>query len=440
MITLLWLYPGPVTPYGILGLGAYGLAFPVMVRRLGVPRTSAFVLFLLVVGVAFAVVSIPTGWANGLTDEAFTTPQFAGFLLSGHDPYTTPMVYAYVAYGRHFVSTSYYVYLPLLMFLQIPGVPYKWFGLASWVGLVLLVRRRFDVALVLAQPYVMLIGENGYNDVTVLLLLSVGFVGWAGRRQKWAEWLSLGCKQFANVFVLAYYAVRRDAKNFLLTAGITVAFVLPFVLWSGTAALCPTLVANRLPSCPHTGGIQLLVNYPVWAVWVAAVFYGPALVLVRRRVARWPTVGRRARWRVDPTRLERLPSVAVVVASAAVSGLAVFVVLEARTGGSFLGLTASGLAGALAAGAWFAAWGGPWDLGGTGSSVSRRAAFAATEGLLLVVSMGVLIAWSSVGGGAVSGMAVGLLAGTAAGASWAWVRRLFGPTSASRRTSPVPSG
>jgi hypothetical protein len=360
LITLLWLLPGTTTPFGIIGLGAYALAFPVMVRRLGIPRRPEFLTFLVVAGIAFAVVSIVTGWANQLTDEGFTTPRFASFVLSGHDPYTTALKFSYVAYGRQFTSMSYYVYLPLLMFLQVPGLPYKWFSLACWVATVAVVRKRFDVALMLAQPYVMLVAANGYNDLTVLLLLTVAFVGVEGRRPKWVEWLALGCKQFANVFVLAYYAVRRDWRNFVVTLGVSAAFVVPFLLWGGTAVLCPTIVANRLPSCPHTGGVQLLINYPVWVVWVAAIFYGSAFLLLRAALSRRPHAPSASR-AMATVPFERWPSLGVVALSAVVTGLGGFAVVGALAGFVGAGAMLAGVAAAGAAALWSWAWGGPWS-------------------------------------------------------------------------------
>jgi hypothetical protein len=415
MITLLWLFPGPSTPFGIVGLGAYALAFPVMVRRLGIPPGTRFVVVLVVLGLAFAVLSILTGWGNGLTDEGFTTPRFAGFLLAGHDPYTTAMTIAYSAYGRHFVSTSYYVYLPLLMFFQVPGVPYKWFSLACWVLLVALVRRRFSVATLLAQPYVMLVAENGYNDLVLLVLLTVAFVGVEGRRSKWAEWIALGCKQFANVVVLAYYAARCDWRNFLVTAGVSAAFVLPFFLWGGDRVLCPTILTNRPAFCPHTGGIQLLINYPVWAVWIFAVFYAPALLLIRRAVLRPRWRRWLVRWAVETARRERLPSLVIVAATSVVTGLALFVVavelLGARGAGPF---AAAAIATPIVV-LWGYAWGGPWNRGEPGSAeygdVRRRLWIC--QAALVVADLGVAWAWAVVGGSPLEGEGLGLAVGVA---------------------------
>lgn len=415
MITILWLFPGPFTPFGIVGLGAYALAFPVMVRRLRVPRTPEFLVYLVVAGVAFAVVSILTGWANGLTDEGFTTPRFAAFVLAGHDPYTTPLTFSYVAYGQRFTSSSFYVYLPLLMFLQVPGLAYKWFALACWVAIVFLVRRRPDTAVLLAQPYVLLVAANGYNDLAVLLLLTVAFVGVEGRRPKWVEWLALGCKQFANVFVLAYYAVRRDWRNLVVTAAVSGAFVVPFLLWGGTAVLCPMVLANRLPSCPHTGGVQLLINYPVWVVWVVAVFYGAALAQVARRTP-WRAPTRRAPEAPAAVPFERWPSLVVVALTSVFTGLGLFVVLVSRFGTGAAELEGAGAAAGFAAVAWSLAWGGPWSFE-TLSGAPRRAGIgrlAASLLLTVVVELGVLGAALVVHAPAVLSGACGLVLGVAA--------------------------
>ncbi len=435
MITILWLLPGPSTPFGIVALGAYALAFPAMVRRLGVPPRTSFLAFLVVAGIAFAVLSILTGWGNGLTDEGFTTPRFAGFLLAGHDPYTTPMTIAYAAYGRHFVSTSYYVYLPVLMFLQVPGVPYKWFSLACWVVLVALVRKRFSTAVLLAQPYVMIVAENGYNDLVLLVLLTVAFVGVEGRRSKWAEWIALGCKQFANVFVLLYYAVRRDWRNFLVTAGVSAAFVVPFFLWNGDRVLCPTLLANRPAFCPHTGGIQLLINYPVWAVWVFAVFYGPALVAVRQALVRRSPRRRPDGWLLESARLERLPSVLVVATTSVVSGLSVFVAVDALLGGRGGGPFSAAAVASPVVVLWGTAWGEPWRRsGGLGGRLDRR--FWTAQGWLVGIDLAIAWGWTLARGSPPVGEGVGLVVGATAFVALVLRGNLIEPLPAVRADAP----
>ena len=435
LITLLWKeYPATV-PFGVLALGLCALAFPVIVRRIGVPRGVDFVYFLLGVGVAFSILSILTGWGNGLTDEPFTTPRFAGFLLAGHDPYVTQMVFVYHQYGTPYPSRSFYLYLPLLMFLQVPGVSYKWFALACWALTVLLVRRRFDIAILLAQPYMALIAASGYNDLVVLLLLTVGFVGIEGHRQKWAEYLSLGCKQFANAFVLLYYAVRRDWKNFGITGAVSAAFLLPFLLWSGPGIVCPAVFADRFSLlCGGAGNDVLLLNYPAWAVWAAAVFYVPTVLWAGRWLDR-PTVGvRLARVGLSRARIARAPSVVVVAMSAVLVGLAAGTPVAVRLGA---GAASALAAGATAAGAtvlWTLAWGGPWR---TEDGVGRLAASeAAAVGVTLLAGVGAVAFGRSV----LEGMAVGLTAGTVVG--WGllfrWKRVLPVPSDLDPRPAPAP--
>jgi hypothetical protein len=362
-ITLLWLYFDQSQWFGDVAIGAFALMFPIMIARLGIPRRIGFVHFLLLVGLAFGAISIVTGWANGLTDEPFTTPKFAAFTLAGNNPYVTPLIFTYVQYGREYLSESYYLYLPALMFLQIPGISYKWFALGCWAVMVFLVRRRFDTATMLAQPYMVLIAASGYNDLVVLLLLTLGFVGIEGRRQKWAEYLSLGVKQFANVFVFGYYAFQRRWRDCAITLAVSAAFILPFLIWGGVAVICPAVFANRLSVCAAGASPGLLLNYPAWGVWILAVFYVPALLIVRRWVDRPGSAARLARWRVDRRWVAPIPSLLAVSGSAVGLGLSVFVIANVALGssdGAFLGAQLLAIA---AQAAWLVGWEGPWRTG-----------------------------------------------------------------------------
>ena len=408
IITLLWLYPGRTTPFAYIAVGAFALAFPVMVRRLGVPRRVEFVYFLLAAGVTFAIISVLTGWGNGLTDEPFTTPRFAAFTLAGHDPYTTQLVFTYQQYGKTLSSQSYYLYLPLLMFLQVPGTDYKWFAVGCWAVMVLLARRRFDTATLLAQPYVMLLAASGYNDLPVLLLLTLGFVGVEGRRQKWAEYLSLGCKQFANAFVVVYYLVQRRWRDTLITLVVSAAFLAPFFVWSGPAIICPAVFADRLSSCSGGSSAQLLLNYPVWAVWVVAVFYLPVGVLARTWAARPRVAGTFARGGVDPTRFAGLPALVVVGASAAAVGLCVFVAAGLVLGTTALGTVGSGAAAVAAAFLWSWGWNGPSRFAGQGTLGPTPEGRRAACQLAIALALPTLALWVGLGRGGLEGMTVGL--------------------------------
>lgn len=440
IITLLWLYFGRTSPFAYVAIGAFALAFPVIVRRLGVPRRVSFVYFLLAVGVALGILSILTGWGNGLTDEPFTTPRFALFTLGGHDPYVTQLVFTYQQYGKTLSSQSYYLYLPLLMFLQVPGIDYKWFTLACWVGMVLLARKNFDTASMLAQPYVLLIAASGYNDLPVLLLLTLGFVGLGGRRQKWAEYLSLGCKQFANAFVIVYYVVRRRWADSLITLGVSAAFLVPFVLWSGPAVLCPSVFADRLSACTAGASAGLLLNYPVWAVWVVAVFYLPAMAIWVAWSSRPSVSARLFRRRLRPERCARLPALAIVAASAGSLGLVIFDLATLALGFTFSAVLAGGALAVGAAVLWTLAWDGPWRLGarsaGDGGSAGRH--LVVSQLVTAVIALPILAGWIAAGGAALPGMVLGIGLGVLAngGLLWWWdLGASGGPRSSDRSRS-----
>ena len=431
IITLLWLYFSRTSPFAYVAIGAFALAFPVMVRRLNVPRRVSFVYFLLLVGIAFGVLSILTGWGNGLTDEPFTTPRFAAFTLSGHDPYTTQLVFDYNQYGTTLSSQSYYLYLPLLMFLQIPGLDYKWFALGCWAVMVLLTRKQFDIATMLAQPYVLLIAASGYNDLPVLLLLTLGFVGVGGRRQKWAEYLSLGCKQFANAFVFVYYLVRRRWVDFFVTLGVSVAFLLPFLLWGGTAVICPAVFANRLSVCAPGGSPSLLLNYPVWAVWIVAVFYIPVARAVRSWSSRPAMAARIASWRVRPDRFGSLPALSIVAASAAGMGLLVFNLGTLAFGTAPFDVLSAGTLAVAGTVAWSLAWNGPWrhEPSSARPPTSILARIAESHLVLAAVALSVLGIWIAEKGAPLPGAVVALGLGVFVSGAllWAWDLRAPAP-------------
>ena len=430
IITLLWLHFDRTSPFAYVAIGAFALTFPVIVRRLGVPRRTSFVYFLLFAGLAFGVVSILTGWGNGLTDEAFTTPRFAAFTLAGHDPYVTELVFSYPQYGATLDSRSYYLYLPLLMFLQVPGIEYKWFTLACWAGMVLLARRRFDTATMLAQPYVLLIAASGYNDLPVLLLLTLGFIGFEGRRQRWAEYLSLGCKQFANAFVLVYYLVRRRWLDSFLTLVVSAAFLVPFVVWSGWGVLCPSVFADRLSACTAGASAGILLNYPVWAVWVVAAFYLPALALVREWSAR-RTVA--ARWRpgsLPRAKFERLPALAIVAASAGGLGLVVFDLATLALGLSGPAVMASGVLAVGGSILWTLVWDGPWRLERRSAPEGRAPGqrLLMSQLVTVLLALPVLAAGTSAGLAPLPAMVLGIGFGVLGNGGLLWWWDLGGPS------------
>jgi putative flippase GtrA len=413
VITALWLYPNDFHGVGEISLGAFALMFPVAVRQLRVPRRVGFVYFLLGAGIAFSIVSVLTGAGNGLTDEPYTTPRYVGLLLSHQDPYVVPLVFNYVQYGQTLHSHSIYLYGPLLMFFQVPGTDYKWFAVACWALMVLVVRKRFDIAVMLAQPYVAIIAASGYNDLVVLLFMTVAFVGFAGTRQKWAEWLSLGLKQFANLIVLVYYAINRDLRNFLLTAAISLAFILPFYLWSGSAVLCPAIVADRLPMCAG-GSPSYLLNYSVWVVWVVAVFYPPFVVRMRGYAQQDPWRRYLARAGLEFEELLRLPAFVVVGISGVFVNLCVFTLVGVRFGHATTIYLAASAAAFGTAMLWNFFWNRAWTFRGRGdrSTAYHLGLYGTIQAGALGVNLAVLYVGVDLGGSALESQLLGIVVGS----------------------------
>ncbi len=286
----LGVYLGPV-------LGIAALGFPLGVYRLRASRPGWVAAAVVAPSVTLAVVSVVTGWHNGLTDEPYAMPAFAQLLVvHGQDPYVAPIAVAYTQYGTPGLVTGTYFYLPLLMFLQPFVVSYRWCTVGCWIGTVALLRHRPLAALAIGQPFVGLLAASGFNDFPALLLLTVGFVGFGGRRQRWAELLALGTKQFATGIVLVYYAVRRDVVGVVVTAGATVAFLLPFLLWNAASLACPILVVWP-PGCSGAtaSGTAEHINYWVWPIWVGAVFFGPLRRAMLARVPRRRSAAGRVR-------------------------------------------------------------------------------------------------------------------------------------------------
>ncbi|MGA8663561.1 MAG: GtrA family protein [Thermoplasmata archaeon] len=417
VVTALWLYPTAFEEVGGISLGAFALMFPVAVRRLRVERSGEFVSFLLLAGVGFGVVSILTGAANGLTDQAYTTPRYVTLLFAHHDPYVVLLSFSYQQYGTTFTSQSTFSNLPLLMFLQVPGLSYKWFALACWAGMAFLARRRFDAGVMLAQPYMVIVAASGFDDLVVLLLLTLGFLGFEGRRQKWAEWLALGCKQFANVFVVAYYVIHRDWRKTAVTLGISLAFLAPFLLWSGSAVLCPIAIGAALPACSRSGAFGLQFDYSVWVVWALALFYVPFIQAVQRRasggvIARWLR-----RFRLTFEDLLRIPAFLVVGVSGVFVNLCVFTLIDFRLGdvaGSYLLASAGAFVVAMG---WNFSWNRAWAFAGRGdrSTAYHLAVYGTIQAGVLAVNLLVLAIAVDLGGSPLDSQLIGILVGSGLG-------------------------
>ena len=290
-------------------LGGCALAWPIVHRRLGFSPDPRVLAGVVVAGALLALALVSLG--NGLTDEWATTPRYLYTLLGGKDFYAVPTTFQYVQVLPFLdsvtrVSSTYDNYLPLATFLQVPYLDYRYFAIGCWAATVYLLRRNFYAALTFGQPLVAVLAANGFNDFVTLLLLTLAFVTLAGRESWVARAVALGVKQFANVFEFAYFVIKKDARGVVFTLGVSVAFLLPFLLWNAQATICNAVLASGNPSCltGHTvsslgGGFFSHMNYWLWPVWAAAVYHRPLLRFLQRRL-KGPT-GRRVLGWIDPS-------------------------------------------------------------------------------------------------------------------------------------------
>ncbi|MGI0156599.1 MAG: hypothetical protein ACREDE_10785, partial [Thermoplasmata archaeon] len=262
-------YPGLVL--FLSGLGTFALAY-----RWRLHRETSFLAVWVGVGLVLAVVSIVTGRWNGLTDEPYGTPAFAGLWPN---LYGSPLHLVYHQYGSGpYDLVSYYVYLPLLAFVQVPSLDYRWVALGAWALAVWFVRRSGAAVTLLAAPWVALLAASGFNDFVPLAALSAAFAGLAGWRSRVAEVVSLALKQFANVIVVAYHLWRREWREALLAGAITALILAPFAYWSPSGVWCHAVLLTTGPGCSGSSGFSSAVslvghlNYLLWPTWLLAVF------------------------------------------------------------------------------------------------------------------------------------------------------------------------
>ncbi|HXW67224.1 MAG TPA: hypothetical protein VEL82_05065 [Thermoplasmata archaeon] len=238
---------------------------------------------LLAVGGGIAVVSVLTGVLNGLSDEPYSTPAYAAL---GWNLYSHPVVFYYVQYGKTYLENSYDVYLPLLAFVQIPGVDYRWISLIAWAAMLYLLRGNGRALAGLAVPWVPLLAANGQNDFVPLfaLTLALAFTGPLGRARWAAEVFALALKQLANVVVVLYHLARREYVRALAAVAITAAILAPFLYLDASGVWCHVIVGDPGSTCTSRP-LSFFVfkrNYWLYPTWVAVVFYAPLLDLVRR--------------------------------------------------------------------------------------------------------------------------------------------------------------
>lgn len=284
--------------WGLSVLSSVGLVYAV--RRSGEDWHKELRIFFLI-GLGLGIVSIFTGLGNNGTDEPYAIGGYLSELLHGQDPYTTHLVLNYTVHvlnvwSSPVNSSSYYTYLPLLLFIQVPGtgvIGYELLCLGCWVGIVYVMRNEEFAGLALASPVVALTAANGFTDLPVLFLMTLSLRGWTGPKAKVVEYATYGMKQFANVFWIVYYILKRDILQCVVVVVITLLFALPFLLWHPLGIWCQALAFSIGTSCagqPNSArqlsDLYSHWNYYLWILWVYVLFRGWIHRTWQRGVAR----------------------------------------------------------------------------------------------------------------------------------------------------------
>ncbi|MCI4363407.1 MAG: hypothetical protein L3K13_03775 [Thermoplasmata archaeon] len=235
---------------------------------------------------ALGVLSVLTGFLNGLSDEPYATPAFAH---AGLALYTRPVSFDYANYGHPHHLFTYYVYLPLLTYAQVPGLDYRWISLAAWAGSVAWLGRDPYASAAVGMPWIALLAANGQNDFVPLLALSLALAPRHWRGAYVAEVFALALKQLANVVVFFYHVFRKEWTRALLAIVVTLAFLAPFLLTNAGAVYCRVALADPGGGCTSASASFLLLkrNYWLYPTWALAVFHAPVASALRRLRGRW---------------------------------------------------------------------------------------------------------------------------------------------------------
>src|SRR5580658_960359 len=247
---------------------------------------------LIAIGGTVAVVSVLTGVLNGFSDEPYSTPAYASL---GWSLYARPVAFSYVQYGTLHFERSYDVYLPLLTFVQVPGLDYRWVALAVWGASVVLLRKNPIGCAGFATAWIPVLAANGQNDFVPLLALTVALAVPLGRYRWPAGVVALALKQLANVVVVAYHLARREYASAALAVVITAAILAPFFVIDPSGVWCHVIVGDPGTACmghPWTFFV-FKRNYWLYPSWVGVVFFRP----LSARLTAWV---RRRTWRRRP--------------------------------------------------------------------------------------------------------------------------------------------
>jgi putative flippase GtrA len=276
--------PVLASPYSGLLLFLALLASFALAYRWGLHRDSNFLAVWVAIGVALAVISVVTGRWNGLTDEPYGTPAFASLWPN---LYGRPLELVYYQYGSGpYGIYSYNVYLPLLAFVQLPDLDYRWVTVGAWALTIWWVRRSGASVTLFGAPWVALLAANGFNDFVPLAALTATFVALAGWRSRLAEVVALGLKQFANAIVVADHLWHRQWRDAAIAVAVTAAILAPFAYLDPGGVWCHAILLGPVgcsgASSLSSGTVAAShLNYFLWPTWLLAVFGVRYIAFVR---------------------------------------------------------------------------------------------------------------------------------------------------------------
>ena len=232
----------------------------------GLPRgpwpTALVILGFLLAGGLAIVLLDPSG-----TDEDEYMPLAFGDFVSSKDPYRTTHEADRATYARGAglsdLWTTSYPYLPVLALLQVPFLDYRWTALAAYGALLAALRDRRVAFFAFANPLVLALAVNGFNDFVPLALLA-----WADRtRRDVPMWLACAAKQFAPLLVALDLGLRRAWRRLAMAAAFTLAVTMPYVVWDPGAFVRAAVLHNTslLADPLHHANYAL---YPLYALAV----------------------------------------------------------------------------------------------------------------------------------------------------------------------------
>lgn len=224
----------------------------------------------------FGGVLIALDWPATLTDEDDYMPYALADLVHGRNPYATVHTETRTVHrpwaDQTYSWTTALPYFPLIAFLQLPGIDYRWTALLSYGALLLALRGKRVGFWAFANPLVAWLAASGFNDFAPLAL-----VAWSARSAlPWLAWLAAASKQFFLPLLAVDAFLRREWRVFVGSALFTLAVCVPFLLLD-PGAFVRSAFLDHAAKAPR---LFVFVNYALYPLYAATVMW-PARAAAR---------------------------------------------------------------------------------------------------------------------------------------------------------------